>query len=177
MVRERAASAAHFGWSVPQGARLKLRAPFHTVFFAWGSEAEAEAWLTGATPAPTSEQRSSALNGMAFARRHGFSTLVRNPQVSAQGRSPEQVFGGEQTEFPVTVLSELDPDKDYAVSSVTAPVFDANGQVAFALGLTGFARPVVGAEIERMGRRLRDACDRVTAFVGGHQRQPQLAPA
>jgi len=41
VVRARAAAVSHLGWSVPQGARMPLRAPFGAMFFAWASSSEA----------------------------------------------------------------------------------------------------------------------------------------
>ena len=175
VVRERAASGTHLGWSAPPGTRLKLRPPFGAIFFAWSPRAEAEAWLDASTPAPTAEQRETMLHSMAFAREHGFAFGVRNQAYTGAQASAEQVFGGAQTEFPVSHLTELDPDREYQLAFALAPVFDERGQVAFVLGLMGVGGRPRGAEVERMGRKLRAACDRITHYLAG--RQPQLETA
>ena len=56
-----------------------------------------------------------------------------------------------------------------------AAVFGVDGKVALALSLSGLARPTRGADVEAMGRRLRQACDRVSDYITGGQ--PKLARA
>jgi DNA-binding IclR family transcriptional regulator len=166
VVRERAASVSHLGYSTPQGARMKLRAPFSAIFYAWSPLSKAEAWLDAATPPATPEHRAIMLKNMAFVRDHGFAFRVSNPNFRSD-KPPEQAFEEQRTDFPARSPGELNPEELYAFISVTAPVFDAHGQVAFVLGLLGFTRQASGAEIERIGRRLREACDRITRFIGG----------
>jgi DNA-binding IclR family transcriptional regulator len=169
VVRERAASVAHLGFSTPVGSRLRLRAPFSAIFYAW-SPKEAEAWLENSTPRPTPEQAQAMQKSMEFGREHGFIFNVRNPAVPAEA-ALEETFSPEHNEFPVRALGELDPAQDYLLASVTSPVFDRPGHVAFVLGLMGFTHPVRGDEVERIGRQLRAACDRITGFIsGGHPR-------
>jgi DNA-binding IclR family transcriptional regulator len=169
IVRARAAALSHLGWSSPQGARLLLRAPFSAVYYAWAPKTQADQWLAHAVPAPTLEQRGAMFEAMAFAREHGYCFFVQNPRVPATRDAPESAFRAEQTEFPVALPSVLKPDHDYQLSSVVAPVFDENHQVAFVLGLMGFVDRVRGVRIEKIGRRLRDACDRITRFIVGDQ--------
>jgi len=166
VVRERAASVSHLGNSPPLGARMRLRAPFAAIHFAWSPPAEVEAWLDAARPPPTAEQRADMLASMAFAREHGFMFNVRNPTMAAS-EPAELAFSADRMEFPASAGVELDPAQNYRLLSVTAPVFDASGQVAFTMGLGGFERFVSGKEVEQMGRRLREACDRITAFIAG----------
>jgi DNA-binding IclR family transcriptional regulator len=173
IVRARAAALSHLGWSSPQGARLLLRAPFSAVYFAWGPKAEADAWLAQAVPAPTLEQRGAMFEAMAFAREHGFCFFVRNPRVPELRNSPASAFSGERTEFPVILPSVLEPDHDYELTSVVSPVFDENRQVVFVLGLMGFPDRIRGVRIEHIGKRLREACDRITNFIVGSPPPPQ----
>ena len=161
------------GWSSPQGARLLLRAPFSAVYYAWAPKAQADEWLAHAVPAPTMEQRGAMFEAMAFAREHGYCFFVRNPHVPESREAPESAFSAEHSEFPVALPSVLKPDFDYQLSSVVAPVFDENHQVAFVLGLMGFVDRVRGVRIEKIGRRLRDACDRITQFIVGDNQAPQ----
>ena len=51
--------------------------------------------------------------------------------------------------------STLDPDREYAVNVVNAPVFDHTGHVTLVLSLTGFARPLRGDEVLRRRRAPR----------------------
>ena len=57
---------------------------------------------------------------------------------------------------------ELDPDRDYAVNVVNAPVFDHTGQVTLVLSLTGFGRALRGTEVARRRRR---ACVAATSVI------------
>jgi hypothetical protein len=104
---------------------------------------------------------------MAFAREHGYCFYVRNPRVPQS--DPDSAFNAERTEFPVELPSVLMPDQDYELASVVAPVFDESRQVLFVLGLMGFIDRTRGARIEKIGRRLREACDRITHFIAGDQ--------
>lgn len=172
VVLERAASGAQLGWSAPPGTRFKLRAPFGAIFYAWSATGEGEAWLDTAQPPNTAEQRRAMLDGMAFAREHGYLFAVHNQSYRGGGESAEQVFSGSRTEFPVTVMSQLEAGQAYSLASVLVPVFDARGGVALVLGLMGVAAPVAGARIEQMGQRLRESADRITTFMAGRQPQP-----
>jgi DNA-binding IclR family transcriptional regulator len=169
IVRARAAALSHLGWSSPQGARMLLRAPFSATYYAWGPKAQADAWLAQTVPAPTLEQRGAMFEAMAFAREHGYCFFVRNPRVPARDSDAASAFRAEHNEFPVELPSVLKPDQDYRLASVVAPVFDQSQQVAFVLGLMGFIDRIRGARIEKIGRRLREACDRITQFIVGDQ--------
>jgi hypothetical protein len=104
---------------------------------------------------------------MAFAREHGYSFFVRNPRVPESRNAPKSAFSAEHAEFPVALPSVLKADQDYQLTSVNAPIFDESHQVALVLGLMGFVDRVRGVRIEKIGRRLREACDRITQFIAG----------
>lgn len=167
VVRARAASGAHLGWSSPKGARVRMRPPFAGIFYAWSPPARAEAWLAASAPGATPEDKALMTRAMAFARAHGFTVSVRTPRFAEQAESLEEVFETGRDELPISVLAELEPDRDYALLSVLSPVFDANQEVAFLLALVGFDQKLPGREIERIGARLRDACDHISSFIGG----------
>jgi DNA-binding IclR family transcriptional regulator len=167
VVRERAVSGSHLAWSSPKGARVRLRAPFAGIFYAWAPPARAEAWLEATAPPATAEERSLMAQAMAFAREYGFTFSVRNARAADPDEATEQLFEGEPNELPVRMIPELDPARDYALMSVISPVFDAGREVSFLLALVGFSGKATGADIERIGRRLRAACDRISASIGG----------
>ena len=56
----------------------------------------------------------------------------------------------------------LEPDREYAVNVVNAPVFDHTGHVTLVLSLTGFARPLRGHEVLTTGGRLVEATTTLT---------------
>jgi DNA-binding IclR family transcriptional regulator len=167
IVRDRATSASHVGWSIPSGARLKLRAPFSSIFYAWRPEAEATAWLDATTPAPTPEHRRLMIEGMNFLRQNGYSAHLHNPSATRFDRPPEQIFREEMTTFPTTLLGSLSDDEHYPLVSIIAPVFEQRKQIAFVLGLSGFTHTTSGAEIRRIGQSLVGACERISSFITG----------
>ena len=57
---------------------------------------------------------------------------------------------------------DLDPDREYAVNVVNAPVFDHTGHVTLVLSLTGFARALRGTEVTAAGDALVHATRRIT---------------
>ena len=57
---------------------------------------------------------------------------------------------------------ELDPDREYAVNVVNAPVFDHTGHVALVVSLTGFTRALRGAEVQEAGDALVAATRPIT---------------
>jgi DNA-binding IclR family transcriptional regulator len=169
VVRARAAAMSQLGWSVPQGTRMQLRAPFVGMWFAWApkAQAEAEAWLDSMEPSLKQEQRHAMLASMTFLRKHRFTVGIHNLRVPASPLSAPELFSVERSEYPVVTVARIEPDQSYPLASVLAPVFDAQRQVAFALGLMGFTGSLSGVQVEKMGQRLREACDRITSFIGG----------
>jgi DNA-binding IclR family transcriptional regulator len=167
VVRDRAASLSHVGWSTPAGTRLKLRAPFGSIYYAWRPIAEAEAWLDACQPAPTPEHRESMMKGMSFLRENGYSAHVRNPHATRLDRAPEQVFREESAEFPALLLPAVEDDAQYQLISVIAPVFELRGHVAFVIGLSGFSETMQGKDIKQIAQRLLGACGRISNFITG----------
>jgi DNA-binding IclR family transcriptional regulator len=172
VVRDRAASGSHIGWSIPAGARLKLRTPFGSIFYAWRPAGEANAWLDACDPPPTQEHRESMMQGMRFLRENGYSAHVSNPQATSFDSPPEEVFREERNVFPTLLLPAIQDDLQYPLVSIIAPVFELRGQIAFVLGLTGFTQTTQGAEIKRIGQLLVAACDRISSFITGQSRKP-----
>ena len=171
VVRARAASISQLGFSIPQGARLQLRAPFGALYFAWSAPAQAQAWLDKLDPPATEQQREQTMKVIAFARQRGYGFGVRNLSMRMD-EAPERIFKGQRSEYPVNLESDLDPERQYVLTFLNAPVFDEREEVAFTLGLMGFTSAFSGAEVDRMGRALRAACDRITTFSGRRTDQP-----
>lgn len=168
VVLDRVASGSNLGWAAPKGARMKLRAPFGAAFYAWSAPEVIDAWLTANPPLPTAEQRSLMQQSMAFAREHGFSVSVSS--VSAAELRIDESADSEidmRSQFPVSPVGAIEADQQYPLYAILAPVFDAKGEVAFVLSMLGFTELLPGTQILHLGQRLREACDRVSAFVGG----------
>lgn len=168
VIRERAASVSHVGYSAPLGTRAKLRSPFAAAFFAW-SPKDADDWLDRENPPPTADQREALKESMVFGREHGFLAFLRNPAVATANtqRAAEQVFGTEASEFPVILAKRLEADEHYPLISITAPVFERDGRVAFVVGLMGVNRQLRGNEVLEIASELQGACSRISDFIAG----------
>ena len=117
------------------------------------------------------------MSGMAFARQYGFQVTVRKMPPTGPERPAEKIFGDDSMDFPVTMLPELSDESSYHAVGIMAPVFLSGGQVAFVMGITGMTRALSGADIHRMGKRLREAADRVTRFLVGRPPRYYLTQA
>ena len=168
VVSSRAVSIAQLGFSFAQGARLQLRPPFNALYFAWSAPAQArtQAWIDHVDPSPTAAQREQMVRATDFAREQGFLFGVRNSSVAPHEEGSGQIFEEQCAECSVTLECQIDPERRYPLSFIHAPVFDEQQAVIFTLALTGFTGLFRGGEVERMGRSLRDACDRITGFAG-----------
>lgn len=164
VVRARQASLSQLGGIIPNGARIRAWPPIAAIYYAWRSPAEAESWLEQISRPPSPELRAAMRAGTAFAREHGFSFGVRNVEALFVKDTPEQVFAGQHADLPVTVETSIRLDERYRLAYLVAPVFDVRQSVAFILGVTGFTGLLAGAGVERMGRRLREACERISEF-------------
>ena len=173
VVRARAASMAQLGFSIPQGARLRLVPPVGVIYYAWSPAIEMTGWLDRLVKPPKPEMMEMMSKGVTFAREKGFAFGVRSTGAPMPTDAPEQLFRGEPTSLPVTFESAIVAKEQYRTAYVIAPVFDSNHEVAFVLGLMGFTGLHLGTEVERMGRCLREACDRITNFSRGRLDLPR----
>jgi DNA-binding IclR family transcriptional regulator len=139
------------------GLWAPLRAPFAAVFATWGDEAEVHTWLDG-TDAPARDRYLAALRA---SRDRGYVVELRLPTRELPGGT------GSLAEVLVVddefLAAELEPSGSYAVSTVEAPVFDADGRVALALALVGLPRAMTGTEIAAVGERLLVATSGLSA--------------
>lgn len=167
VVRERVASGSNLDWSSPKGARVRMRAPFAGIFYAWSPPQRARAWLSAVAPSATEDQHALMARVMGFARQYGFTYSVRNIRATRPDDVSTDAFEGAESELPVMMIPELDAEREYPLASVISPVFDAAQQVVFLLALVGFTQKASGREIERIGRRLRNASDHISRAIGG----------
>jgi DNA-binding IclR family transcriptional regulator len=175
IIAERAASVSNLGPLARPGTRMRIRPVAVGVFFARASQRELEAWLDEATPAVTADQRASLKKVMTFLREHGFTVHVSDLPV-AKAQAGASLGHYEDSNVPIAVLTELEAKRRYDLLAITAPVFDANGSTVFVLSLSGLPSPTSGADILRIGARLREACDRVSEYItGGRPKRARLA--
>jgi DNA-binding IclR family transcriptional regulator len=171
VVRERAAAVSHLGYSVPRGTRLPLGVQFASLFFVWSTAAEIKTWLDDIDPAPTDEQSEDMRSGIAYLRDHGTLFGVRNLRSDIANQAPTEpgaqdwLHGERYSNAPVRPVFAIDPDEQYPLGFVQAPVLDARRRVAFVIGLQGFNRLYSGDEVLRIGKRVREAADRIGTFI------------
>ena len=162
--RERASSLSHVGYSIPLGTRVKLQPRSLPVFFSW-SPAEAQAWLDRVSPPVSAEQAATVAAGMAFVREHGFAALSRSDLVDDNLLKSSTDIAATVGDWPLSVLPEIEPERRYAVSSITAPVFNSADKVEFVLTLMGFSAPMTGEAIFAAAASLIAACKRISGFL------------
>ena len=154
------------------GDALPLVPPLGSVFVAWADDEEVEEWLSrGAVDA---RARAHARRVLDAARRHGFvvELVPSEPLLHELGRllARTRTGGGRGARVrsvdDTFVLEHLDPDAEHAVSSIGAPVFDADGAVHLVLSSLGLPARLTGREVARIGRAVRAAADRATESSG-----------
>ncbi|MET0269183.1 MAG: hypothetical protein ABW173_02030 [Sphingomonas sp.] len=165
VVKERSASRSNLGWSVARGTRLPLKPPAGTNFVSWSARAVADTLIDTMMPDISDAYRAELHAGIAYTRKVGFQTVLY--READRPRSMGWLRDEPDADAPITVATQIEPDDRYPLASLTAPVFDAQHEVAFLIGLMGFSGEQSGAEIFRMGRRLTDTCERVSEFLAG----------
>lgn len=179
---------------------ISLRPPLGTVVYAWSDEATVERWLRS-EPVQSREHHRAVLEltrRRSFSVELSTAPEARLRQLVAQLRAGliREVEGtgdkaplasgasiGEMVDRLVADLSEieafqdflpltLEPAEEYLVSSLSAPVFDHDGQVVLTVSLLGFPDPLAGTQVEATGRELAAAMAEVTRSTGGKQPEP-----
>jgi len=165
VVRERAAAVSHLGYSTPRGKRLPLLPQFAAPFFMGSTAAEVKAWIGKFDPPCSKELVDVFYRGIEFVRDNGFLFSVR--RVGAEQEVPSSKWLSDLTSesMPLVATFEIKARAIYNLGFVIAPVPDANGKVAFVIGLQGFQEKYTGAEIQRIGKRVVKTCERISASM------------
>lgn len=160
VVRERATSRSHLGYTTPRGARFPLLPQFAAPFFVRSSRAEVKAWAKDVEKRCSQTQLEQLNAGIEFVRARGFLFCVVREDSRGLKLKERDVL-----DAPLVPEFDLKPKQVFDLAFLAAPVCDASKQVAFVLALTGLRRECKGAEVQRAGERLRDACDRISASM------------
>jgi DNA-binding IclR family transcriptional regulator len=169
VVRDRATSVSHIGFSAPRGIRLPMIGPAAAIQFAWAKPSQFKTWLTQQDPPPTAADRRHIDQAIEFVKKHrfGFGSIFLN----SGGPLDSNWKRDDSSRPPYKYATTLEQAEEYQVGVLQSWVFDSRGRMEFALTLTGMSRPLSASEILQRGNELREACDRVTASTGG--RWPQ----
>ncbi|WP_188768342.1 IclR family transcriptional regulator [Novosphingobium endophyticum] len=163
-LRERAASMSHVGYPVPMGTRMPLRWIQAISFFA-RSPRDADAWITRSDPVPGADQVAQMQAGMEFVREQGFIPLVRRPG-SAPEAEPSGIRAASE-DPPVVPVTRFEDDRSYPVMALMAPIYDSRDRATISLVMAGFDSALTGPQIMLAGRRLAEACERISRFLSG----------
>ena len=154
--------------SLRVGQRIPLIPPLGAQFMAWAPTEQVERWLAE-EPAEARPRHREILTAV---RRQGYVVTMQTPLQSKLGEvvanlsltphSDElrQMMTGLITELGHNVyhLEHLDRAQHYKVGLMSAPVFNAFGNVAYTLSLLGFAEPLGADGIEGYAAKLMARC-------------------
>jgi DNA-binding IclR family transcriptional regulator len=162
------------------GQRVPLMAPLGAVFVAWAARDRIERWFARTGVARNRPLRRSLDAMLEAVRERGCSValelgprrrlgnllaeLAEYPE-SRELRAEMRLQIAELAELPYQVGASA-PETQW-VSSLTAPVFDAKGDVSLALTLVGFARAQRRGRIENLAARLLAVARRAAQAPGG----------
>lgn len=142
------------------GQRERFSAPLGTVYAAWGGPALRERWIENSSQSATAENIEEYRRIPDRVRDRGVAVSLGPKIPPEDGLST--INGAEATYNPVS----LDGLENYELRSVSAPVFDSEGQVAFTLTLWG---PPDGttdrSTVEEYIYRLTEASEAATKAV------------
>jgi DNA-binding IclR family transcriptional regulator len=155
------------------GASFPLRPPLGAAVVAWAPDPVRDEWL-GQVPSDTRGHYADALvatHDRGFAVEIGSTPVERVRELvtllgdDTSARAVLDRLADELATHEEFLALALEPDREYAVNVVNAPVFDHTGQVTLVLSLTGFGRPLRGAEALAAGERLVAATTKLTAAL------------
>jgi DNA-binding IclR family transcriptional regulator len=161
------------------GQIVPLAPPFGVVFVAWDGAAS-QRWLNRAGSAEAESADAARWHqSLQFARRHGYSFSVYAPPGREFGQVLEDLVVAPNSELDLRTRDELigqlrhseylatqvDDEGEVQLIQVAAPVFDADGAVAASIMVLGSTRPMRGAAVEALGRRVVQAADEAATMA------------
>jgi DNA-binding IclR family transcriptional regulator len=166
---------------VRAGARFPFTAPVGLVNAAWYPDDAIAAWIDRSPVALTPDKLDRLRSVIATCRQQGYLVeRLTNVEPNLHRLLP-MAIGGANEDAARRALGEallIFADRDYltdelaepeasSVSVICAPCFDAGGRPELTLGVYVMEIDVPIDDIHALGRRLRQACDRVTASIAG----------
>ncbi|MCU1346705.1 MAG: transcriptional regulator PadR family protein, partial [Acidimicrobiia bacterium] len=157
------------------GERYRLVPPVGAVFMAWASDTRVTRWFDrGSIP---EDQRPGYLDRLAEIRSQGYAveleetpadllrslvTELANATTPAERSRLVDQLAPRVTPGSGSILVSPEPDVQYSVQSINAPVFDASGQVELSLGITNLP-PLRGSRIGELAQRVQAYAAEVSA--------------
>jgi DNA-binding IclR family transcriptional regulator len=154
--------------SLRVGQRIPLIPPLGSPFMAWATEKEIKEWLGRAAGDTSAEELAHYRDILKVVRARGFSVTLRNPVQRQLGEvvanlsaSPHAAALRERMARLIADLGHnayqlgtLDDTQRYDVVLLSAPIFNAYGQVAYTISLLGFRNALTAMEIEDYAQKL-----------------------
>jgi DNA-binding IclR family transcriptional regulator len=167
------------------GMRTPIRAPMGSIFYAWAHDDTVDAWLERSGPA-TAEEIELDRAELEAVRARGFSVALEGAARRQLGTALEEVAERPRARRDVDELLRrsggrtahlvvIDPKASYDVSSVSAPVFNAAGEVALAVNVVGFSPGTSGAAVISYGEEVLDTALVVSKQTRGNPPATLLA--
>jgi DNA-binding IclR family transcriptional regulator len=166
------------GQTLSVGNRLPFVPPLGTVFVAWSSPPEIDAWLRRLGPSAKKSELARYRQAVAAVRERGFSVGLEADARRRLGRAvaerdPDVEHIVEELGHEEYILLELERSGSYQLSLVAAPVFGPDATVVMAIAMFGFRSPLDAVELTRAGNRVVAATRAVTDAM--HGREPDVA--
>jgi DNA-binding IclR family transcriptional regulator len=150
VIVDQAGPVRPIGLSVAVGHRFPLVPPMGTIFMAWSSPAEIDEWLRRVGPGVGEAELERYRGALATVRERGYSA----------GRDGDEYQ-----------LLDLRGAEDYRMTTMGAPVFDAEGTVAMGIFVLAFRDALTPDQVPDVAERLIKATDAITESI--HGRHPR----
>lgn len=158
------------------GQRLPLIPPFGTIFMAWMPAKQIDSWMRQSALPESGVGLHEVLRAI---RERGYSIGLDNPVMRPKRAEVIRAIAlkpGDdalrrellttielETDYP---LLRIDPDIEYAVANVAAPVFDIDGHVVFALTVLDIGR-MPGRRLMAVVEDVVESTRQLTRQLGG----------
>jgi DNA-binding IclR family transcriptional regulator len=163
---------------------VSARPPLGSVYFAWSSPDEIDAWLERAGGATSERDLEVNRRALSAIRARGYS-IGGGMEVQLQLEQLLERLGtsdGDERIALALTLADLvrgTPSGaggagQHPITHLLAPAFDATGAVALTLTIVGRPGQVHDGNVETYARPLVAALERVTAAIGGRRPDPSL---
>jgi hypothetical protein len=153
----------------PEVARLPLVPPFGGVFMAWADQETLNEWIALVPADRRQDVAEQYWAAIASIQAHGYGVGLRPPDD--RSRWQQSSFPAAAPSVPLLpsdyLLLQPEPDAEYAVNVIAAPVFGPDGGVVVALSLFDFPPVLAGTAVRAAAERLVQATRRVTNAIHG----------
>jgi DNA-binding IclR family transcriptional regulator len=171
-----------------EGQRHPLAPPLGSSLIAWAGERSVDAWLNRLGAELTDDERDRYRATIAVIRLQGYAVGVRVQRLYELSETyaeaaPHSPAGQHQITVAMAAVAHDDDylravdelPADAELSSVAAPVFDADGSMVFVIALMPEDRRV--RDVEALSRAVLRAAARVTAVIDGRRPALEDTPA